>query len=328
MHVVEYKGETLNTIFYEEISNDKLYELKEAYYKKPDFTLIERELKGLKMGKTKISNIEKYYMRELMSKVLLSHSKWAIEDIFDHKPLCEFFYGRMKAYPKVCPPDKSDIVNLETMIRLGGKGVACKPTNFPIKAVDEILKQYNINGNYYDFSCGWGVRLLSSLRNNVNYFGTDPNYLLTERLEVLANDYKKTNGECPSVDIRNTGSEVFHQDWVNTMGVAFSSPPYFNLEDYKIGEQSYKQGMEYGDWLNGYFSNTLDNIMQYLIPNGVLAINVNKVGKYNLAEDIKELAISKGFVYETFHSLKNIQRINCKNEMNDNSERIMIFRKP
>ena len=58
-----------------------------------------------------------------------------------------------------------------------------KPSNFPIKTVDYIINKYNINDKYYDFSCGWGVRLLSSFRNNISYYGTDPNNILVQRLK-------------------------------------------------------------------------------------------------------------------------------------------------
>ena len=76
--------------------------------------------------------------------------------------------------------------------------------------------------------------MLSALRNGIEYYGTDPNYLLTERLEELHKDYDKVNGVNTFAKIYTQGSEVFIPEWVNTIGVAFSSPPYFDLEDYYI----------------------------------------------------------------------------------------------
>ena len=46
------------------------------------------------------------------------------------------------------------------MFGLAGKGVASPPTQFSLKTVDEVLAKYNVNGNWYDYSCGWGVRLM------------------------------------------------------------------------------------------------------------------------------------------------------------------------
>jgi len=98
-----------------------------------------------------------------------------------------------------------------------------------------IIKKYNINDNWYDFSCGWGVRLLCAMSEKVNYFGTDPNYLLTDQLNLLVSDYKANIGLTTLTDIRTQGSQEFIPEWENTMGLAFSSPPYFDLEDYVVG---------------------------------------------------------------------------------------------
>lgn len=170
-----------------------------------------------------------------------------------------------------------------------------------------------------------GARLTGALKNKVNYYGTDPNYLLTDRLKQLAKDYKDTLNQKTIVDIRTQGSEEFNADWVNTMGIAFSSPPYFYLEDYKIGKQSYKEGTTYQEWLDNYLEPTIKNIYQYLILEGYLLFNINNFDKYNLVEDVKKIAIKNGFKYVGNHTLKNIKRAKSTGEFNDNSEQIMIF---
>lgn len=328
MKTITYKGKTLETINWQPLTQEEFEQLKVEYYKKPDFTLVEKELINLKKGKVKYTSIEKYYFRELMSKVNLYHSKWCIEDVFECKELLEFFYSKTLKNEKVFPKDKPLISNIETAIRLGGKGVASKPSNFPIKHVDEIIEKYNVNGNYYDPCCGWGVRLMSALRNNVNYFGTDPNFLLVDKLNELCGDYKRVNRENGAmVDIRATGSEIKHNDWVGKMGLCFTSPPYFNLEDYKVGEQSWKEGDSYEKWLDCYLKPTLDNIKSYLIDGGYLAININNFANYNLVQDVKTIAKEKGFNYVTTHELKNIQRTNSNGGFNDNREGIMVFQK-
>ena len=151
------------------------------------------------------------------------------------------------------------------------------------------------------------------------------NYLLTERLEQLANDYKETTGTNTIVDIRTQGSEQFNADWVNKMGLAFSSPPYFYLEDYKVGNQSYKEGTSYQDWLNNYLEPTIKNIYQYLIQEGYLLFNINNFKEFDLVGDVKRIAIKNGFKYVGNHTLKNIKRAKSTGGFNDNSEQIMIF---
>ena len=62
----------------------------------------------------------------------------------------------------------------------------------------------------------------------------------------------------------------------NKIGLIFTSPPYYALEDYKFGEQSIKSNSTYVDWLNNYMDKTIKNAKSYLIEDGVLA-NVQSV---------------------------------------------------
>ena len=262
-----------------------------------------------------------------MAKTKLYHSKWSIEDVFNCKDLLAHFVEKTTCNKKVYPDNMPLIKKVETAFRLGGKGTAAKPSNFPIKTVDYILNKYNKNNCWYDFSCGWGARLTGALKNNVNYYGTDPNYILTLRLGDLAKMWGITIGKKPYTEIRTQGSEMFVPEWEGKMGLAFSSPPYFCLEDYKLGKQSWNENVSYDMWLSGYMTETIKNIYKYLIPDGIFAINVNNFLNFDLINDIKQIALQNGFKYITTETLKNIQRANSNGGLNDNSEGIMIFTK-
>lgn len=322
---IEYKGKTLETEHYIEITDAEYEELKKEYFKKPSFTEVKMNFLNIKNGGTKNTEIVEYYVKDLMIKTKLYQCKWSIEDVFNSKELLSHFWQKTKLNSEVFLDTEGTKRKLETCFRLGGAGVAKIPTNFPIKTVDEILEKYNINGNWYDFSCGWGNRLLGALKNNVNYYGTDPNYLLTDRLIQMSNDYKKTVYNHNVVDIRTHGSEVFVEEWKNKMGLAFSSPPYFYLEDYKIGNQSWHEGVSYQEWQDNYLEPTIQNIYQYLTKDGYFLINIKNFKKYNLVNDTKELSIKNGFKYIGFHSLENLKRINNKGNLIDNDEKIMVF---
>ena len=236
MYHYEYKGQEINTIFHYDLSDEQFEELKKQYYSKPDFGNVEKELKRLKNGGTKISEIKKYYVKDLMAKVRLYNSKWSVEDVFNCKDLLGIALDKVSKNEKVYPPEKSTISNIETCFRLGSKGVCSVPSNFPLKVALNVLDKYNINNNWYDFSCGWGVRLISALVKGVNYYGTDPNFELTERLNQLGKDYNKVNGTNNMFKILTQGSEKFIPELENKIGLAFSSPPYFKLEMYNVGE--------------------------------------------------------------------------------------------
>lgn len=328
--IITYKGKTLTTTHYLEMSDDLFMQLKQQYYEKPKYNSIVSDFSLLLSGGVMNSNITNYYFKDLMAKTRLHHSNWSIEDVFEYKPLLEHFYSKVHSNKKVYAHENL-IDNIETSFRLGGKGTASKPSNYPLDSVYEILRRYNVNNNWYDMSCGWGVRLTGALVKNVNYYGTDPNYILVERLNQLTQDWLNSTKTRRFVDIRATGSEVLHYDWINKMGLCFTSPPYFFLEDYKIGNQSYKENMSYESWLTNFMEKTIQNCHKYLVDNGILAININdfKSGNvtYSLFQDTFDIAIKNGFSHIETIRLENIERISEKRELNDNSEQIMVFMK-
>lgn len=331
-YVIEYDGKSMVSAFAKEDMSDEVFQrLRKQYYTQPNINDVINEFKGLKNGGVKNSAITKFYVKDLIAKTKIWYNKWCIEDVFKCKDLCSHFYYKFHDNKdrnvKIYPLDKDDITNLETAFRLGGKGIASKPANFPIKTVKEILKHYNVNNIWYDPSCGWGGRLCGALASEVTYLGTDPNYILVDRLKRMARDYNKVNNTNIKVDIRDCGSEEFQQDWVNKVGLCFTSPPYFYLEDYKIGKQSYTEGTTYEDWLFKFLKPTMENCYKYLIDGGYYAININNFKDFNLVEDTYNLALSVGFEFVENRLLKNIKRVNSAKRFNDNDEKIMIFKK-
>lgn len=337
IYPINYLGKTYNTTIKKELTDEQFEEIKREYYQKPDFVDVQKQLKKISDGGVKSNLITNYYVKDLMAKTRIHFNNWTIEEALNYKPLMEFFAGKCADNKKVFPDNKSLTHNIETAFRLCGFKTASKPSNFPIKAADDILTQYNVNGNYYDFACGWGIRLLSSLRNGLNYYGTDPNYILCERLNQMALDYKEVTNNTNVVDIRSHGSEELIPEWINTIGLAFTSPPYFNLEDYQIGNQSWKPGVTYDEWKANYLVPTVQNIHQYLIDEGFFAININNFNKYNnydLVGDTVKIAEENGFEIENVHTLKNITRCHGHKEWNigecgwhDNDEKIIVFHK-
>lgn len=147
-----------------------------------------------------------------MEKVIKRESKFSIEEVFSSRELLGFLYGTALSNGRVYNND-SLVKNLETVCRIGGKGCVGSASNFPIKVADKIIKKYNRNGVMYDFSCGWGARMMMALKNSVEYLGTDPNYELVDKLQQMSRDYSKTIGKQVCVDIRKQGSENTVREW-------------------------------------------------------------------------------------------------------------------
>ena len=341
MSLITYKGISQNSSISKSITDEEFASIEREYYQKPDFELVRKQLKSVYDGGTRTNHIYDYYFKEVMSKAIGTRASWSIWDGIRNREIMEYFAGKVDKNKKVFPDSMSLAKKIETAFRLCGIRYCVKLPNFPLKTVVEMLKKYNVNGNYYDFSCGWGARLLGSLQCNVNYFGVDPNDELCFKLRSLASDYEDVNPYSKSiVDIRCQGSQTFVPKWENKMGIAFSSPPYFSLEDYQIGDgQSYKKGMTYREWSDGYIPDTVRNIWRYLIPGGYFLFNVKDFRDYKtnecypIASDFIKCAKECGFEFVGFEELKNIKR--CHGDisgkavtMNDNAEKIHVFRKP
>lgn len=330
--LIKYLGKEMLTSHFSDISEEKREELQSLYFKKPSLVELRKSLFKINNGSNITSAVERYYFRDLMAKVSIDGLNWTIEEVFQSKDVLGILYSFISVNDKVFPPHETEIKKIETALRIGPH-VTQKPSNYPLASVREILRKYNINGNYCDYSCGWGIRLLGALATGVNYYGIDPNHLLTQRLENLAKEYKKVNNkENIITDIRTQGSEVFIPEWENTIGVAFTSPPYFSYEDYRVGEgQSFKKDeTSYEEWLGTYWLGTVKNIHKYLIEGGAFLVNIQntKIGgkMYTLQDDCKRIAEENGFIQVDSLVLKTIARptINANDELTANED-IMVF---
>ena len=318
--IIEYLGKKYEPTYEYDLLSDAEYNwLRDEYYHKPDFKDVQKEFQCIEKGGTKNTNITNYYVRDLMDKTLNKNNRWCIEDVLNCKELLSYFWHRTKLNDKVFLPNEKPRRKLDTAFRIGGRTIASRPSNFPIKTVDKILEKYNTNNYWYDFSCGWGSRLTGALKNKCNYLGTDPNYLLVEKLKQMSKDYKVTNNiHRGIVDIRAVGSEVFIPEWENKVGLAFSSPPYFDLEDYKIGEQSYKEGVTYKEWVDNYLEPTIKNIYKYLIVNGFFCINIKNIESYNLIQDLFRICKKNGFEFKEILELEQCKKYS--NKLKDNEK--------
>ncbi len=167
-YTIKHLDRILHTSHYTNISDTQCNEIRMTYNEKPCKNLVNKQLIKINEGKYAINLIVNYYFKDLMCKVKLRTAKWSIEEMLQSNDLIRYYYSRILSNSKVYPTKRGIQSNFSTAIRIGGGSVAMKPSNFPIKTVDYIINKYNINDKYYDFSCGWCVRHLSSFRNNIS----------------------------------------------------------------------------------------------------------------------------------------------------------------
>lgn len=136
----------------------------------------------------------------------------------------------------------------------------------------------------YDPSSGWGDRVCGFLaaRNTEFYCSTDPNTRLYPGYKKEVQRYKSNQ----RVKMYCHGSELpdgMRKRYGHTGDTVFTSPPYFNAEQYSDDEgQSYKQNANIDLWLKNFLYPTVKNGWDFLRDydkdrGGILAINISDI---------------------------------------------------
>ena len=210
--------------------------------------------------------------------------------------------------------------------------------NFPALTAKWIYENYtsHIDGDeplhIYDSSSGWGGRILGAMssRKKIHYVGTDPNpdnfidELGISRYEYMAKFY---NDNCVddfsdklttffnvekqgnTYELFQDGSELISnnpkfQKYKGKIDISFTSPPYFNREQYSQDEkQSFKAYGEYEDWRDNFLRPTLTTIYEYLKNDRYILWNIAdiKIGEntyYPLEQDSIDILKELGCEYK------------------------------
>lgn len=177
------------------------------------------------------------------------------------------------------------------------------------------IKYSQENDTVYDYSVGWGGRMLGAASCNRKYIGVDP--WTTDEVQKMAEYFDLKN-----ITLINDISENIRLN-ENSIDLSFSSPPYFDQEVYSLDKsQSYNNGTDY--FYNIYWKNTLENIKYMLKPGKWFGLNItnNHIKMLNMAQEIfgeykeiiklktirNHLTKSAGIVkYEPIYMFQNIK---------------------
>lgn len=187
-------------------------------------------------------------------------------------------------------------------------------------------------GRVYDYSCGYGGRLLGITSSNLkfDYVGVDPNTETVTNLKLL-NEFIELAGGSGG-EIHRSVSEEFVPENIDC---AFSSPPYFNLEKYSDEPtQCMNKFSTLDEWLEGYAAPTMQNIHKGLNSDGVFATNIadykTTKAEFKVVEPWIETAEKCGFKHtETIKMMLNTRPGvgNGKQDGVEKFEGIYIFSK-
>lgn len=157
-------------------------------------------------------------------------------------------------------------------------------TNFKAQNAKAIVEHLCpvLWGNVYDYSCGYGGRLLGIGSSNFkyNYIGVEPNTETVNYLNYLNDVIDEATGVRGTI-IQSVSEQYQPED----IDLAFSSPPYFNLEKYSNEEtQCMVQFKTEDEWFEGYVAPTMENIKRGLNDDGIFATNIADYKSYDRKE--------------------------------------------
>lgn len=222
------------------------------------------------------------------------------------------------------------VLNMRTLYFKISRFYWATPINFaPVRAKAIYERFCPPNGVIYDYSAGYGGRMLGALSSshNFTYIGTDPNKNTYYNLLQLGKYIEEFSHRENSYKIYNIQSERLLLK-NKSVDFAFSCPPFFKKEFYSNEPtQSANNYPIYQDWLEYYVRPTIKNCYLALKDDGVYGVDIIDYyysGKrVELVKDWIRIAKEQGFIFKGQYQIKS----NIRKQNQDEGEKIYIFTK-
>lgn len=225
---------------------------------------------------------------------------------------------------------------IRTALEMIGGGFA---TNYKTMNAKALFERYTPKGGtIYDFASGFGGRMLGALtsKNEYNYIAVEPCEETFNNLQVLGHYIEEVTQRQNSYELHMVGSEEFRGEPCS-VDFAFSSPPYFNLEQYSNEEtQCYVKYPTLEEWFDGYVKPTIENIHYMLKDDCYYAVNiadfnVSSKERVEFVDKWIELSVAQGFDHVDTITQKLQTRRGVGHKENgvdrDKKEGIYVFKK-
>ena len=203
-------------------------------------------------------------------------------------------------------------------------------SNFRPTVARAICAKFSQDGDrVLDFSAGFGGRLLGCLSLRRSYTGIDP---CSSQVKGLRKMIRHVGHLLPGeASIMQACAEDILADFrPNSFDLVFSSPPYFNHEQYSTERtQSCMRFPNYNSWRKGFLERTLVLSHRVLKPGGKLAINVaNPPGGLPLVRDTLDICTALLIPREVMSMpLLQLPQRRCVTTKAFKHERIFVFEK-
>jgi hypothetical protein len=339
--------------YIKEINNDKDFGL----------TIIQQKNKHQVSEKGTWLSFTGTEVKDLLKRNILTKDNIRTLDNVELDDTIELKNGQTRYYHYHCRQYNRNQRIFPTALQIFRLGLGQPAVNFPALTA-RLLYEYfteHIKGDVivYDPSSGWGGRILGAMCTNrtLHYIGTDPNPDNVGRYENVAEFYnthcfqsnpfwgdKKKN----TYSVFTNGSEEIYNEpnfkkYEGQVDFVFTSPPYFNREQYSQDEnQSFKKFSAYEDWRDNFLKPTLTTAYKMLKDDRYICWNIAdiKVGSDKfipLEQDSIDILEDLGCTYEGKLKMLMTKMIGLNPKQGKNSvevngnyfkfEPILVFRK-
>jgi tRNA1(Val) A37 N6-methylase TrmN6 len=146
-----------------------------------------------------------------------------------------------------------------------------------------------------DFTAGYGDRLVGAMSKNLTYYGIDINFRLKPGHEEMVNFFSKESKSHVAMYYDDARNHKYRMK--EKYDLIFTSPPYFNCEQYE-GIDISTQYKNEENWVDDFLIKSIKNAIPHLKKNGhiALALNHSKMGDkyiYIMLDRMKKNKIAK-----------------------------------
>jgi len=256
---------------------------------------------GIRCGKMR-TPMEIYENEEHFKKgirKLLTGSFFGQVSVDDLMPLASNLYGEIT---EISPASKHKSESVMRSLLRRYTGTQCVSNFRPTAAACLYSHFAHPGAMVWDMSMGYGGRILGAIIADINYVGTDPAELTFKGLKEIKKDFGRENRH---YFLNKCGSETFVPK-ENSLDFAFTSPPYFNWEQYgDEAGQSFNQYSGNEEWNNGFLRTTIQNAYIGLKKGKYMGLNVANIKSHKTFEDdTVRIAVEEGFTHTDTYKLQ------------------------
>lgn len=207
---------------------------------------------------------------------------------------------------KYLSKDEKELTDSEILSAFKIAGIYNTYSVYNNKPFKQVLDKYKIN-SVIDYSSGWGERLLTCAARDIKYLGIDINPEVIKGHNNIIKDYNLTKQKSIVGD-----SSIIKIDNIEEFDMAFSCPPYYNLEKYTDkGADSLPSYKEFLDWW--------DRLIKNIGKTKYFAFQMTT----EFADDMVEIV--KNNKYHLIDVIECERRISHLNNKSKYKEKVFIF---